>query len=210
MQRRTHAAMSQPETADRSPAQAAEPTDAEIVAAARALWRFDLCGLLLESGEHVLCDDMRVPARQRRSRCLCRDKSRAMLRAAGAKRPPPAVAAASVAQAVLDEAPPPIGAEPAAAPAVEAEPPAVPQAPSVVPARSETPPELTGWQPITQPPPRRDDDGKRVLYLLYDPALGVTPGYWVPDPWGGGDWFGTSASLDKLQPTHWMPLPDAP
>jgi hypothetical protein len=233
-------------------AKAAEPSEAEVVAAARALWRFDLCGVLLEGGEHVLCDDARVPARKRQSRCPCRDKSRALLKAAAAKRPKPqiekhivdkpiadkpAAEQTTMREAAAQNAPiddpaadipsaenatpeKPTAAEPAAekpalspAPAAcpDMEAPSLPQAPSVVPPHGEPIREPLAWQPIaTAPRPRPEDEGKRVLHLLFDPKVGVTPGYWVADPWGGGDWFGTSASIDTLHPTHWMPLPDPP
>ncbi|MGE0522129.1 MAG: DUF551 domain-containing protein [Variibacter sp.] len=228
-------------------AKAAEPSEAEVVAAARALWRFDLCGVLLDSGEHVLCDDARVPARKRHARCPCRDKSRALLRAAAAKRPKPPIekhivdkaiaGQPATDQAVAQSAAPsepaadgpaveiptpekPAAAEPATekpaltpAPTVspDMEAPSLPQAPSVVPPHGEAMREPLAWQPIaTAPRPRPEDEGKRVLHLLFDPKVGVTPGYWVADPWGGGDWFGTSASIDTLHPTHWMPLPEPP
>ncbi|MBN8957835.1 MAG: DUF551 domain-containing protein [Rhizobiales bacterium] len=231
---------------------ATEPSEAEVVAAARALWRFDLCGVLLDGGEHVLCDDARVPARKRHSRCPCRDKSRALLKAAAAKRPKPQIEKHIVDKAIADkviadnptaneavansapaEAPvannsgtenaapdkpaasepaaekPALSPAPAACPDMEA--PSLPQAPSVVPPHGEPIREPLAWQPIaTAPRPRPEDDGKRVLHLLFDPKAGVTPGYWVADPWGGGDWFGTSASIETLHPTHWMPLPDPP
>jgi hypothetical protein len=205
----------------------AEPSEAEVVAAARALWRFDLCGVLLEGGEHVLCDDSRVPARKRQSRCACRDKTRALLMAAATKRPKPPIEKHIVDKAI---AAPPVASEPAAhrpmaetpigdnptaptpsPPRAETETPSLPQAPSVVPAHGEAMREPLAWQPIaTAPRARPEDEGKRVLHLLFDPKVGVTPGYWIADPWGGGDWFGTSASIDTLHPTHWMPLPDAP
>jgi hypothetical protein len=204
----------------------AQPSDPEIVAAARALWRFDLCGLLLENGEHVLCDDGRLAARLRRSRCLCREKSRALLIAAAAKRPkgpvdkliiekPAPEKAADGPLAEEQTPPPPEPPAPVAAPSAPAphlEAPALQQAPSVVPAPTgDAVRDATHWHPIaTVPPPPPNGEGKRVLYLLFDPAVGVTPGYWVADPWGGGDWFATSATLDKLNPSHWMPLPDPP
>ncbi|MGE0749197.1 MAG: DUF551 domain-containing protein [Variibacter sp.] len=193
-----------------------QPSDAEIVAAARALWRFDLCGLLLENGEHVLCDDERLAPRLRHSRCLCREKSRALLTAAAAKRPKPPVDKVIIEKPAPDKvadapaAEKPVASPSAAAPHFEA--PALQQAPSVVPAPAgDAVRDATHWHPIaTVPPPPPDGEGKRVLYLLFDPAVGVTPGYWVADPWGGGDWFATSAALDKLNPSHWMPLPDPP
>src|SRR4051812_35142476 len=91
----------------RPPLPGDEATDSEIEAAARACWRYDLCGMLLNSGEHVLCDDERIPANNRRLRCECRGRSRATLAAAARarSRSSPVSGGGGVAQSL--SAPPP-------------------------------------------------------------------------------------------------------
>lgn len=59
-----------------------------------------------------------------------------------------------------------------------------------------------GWQPIETAP-------KDVQVLLYNPrtySQEIIIGYWGRDRWEAPD----GDSIVVLDPTHWMPLPDAP
>ena len=205
------------------------PSEVEVEAAARALWRYDLCGMLLHTGDHVLCDDARIPPPNRRLRCECRRKSRATLEAAASERaqsgpakPNGGVAKslAALAQAFQKARP---ASEPTcsmakdvwvanAAPSVETtlslDPDLIPTAESVTASEPDSEPAMT-WQPIKTAPKQHAIEGQRLHHLLYDPNAGVTTGFWLDDAWGGS-WYRTSPSHELLTPTHWMPLPDPP
>jgi hypothetical protein len=61
---------------------------------------------------------------------------------------------------------------------------------------------VTTWQPIETAP----KDGRRVLTVRGNGYVGVmqwhaTPGRWFADAY---------IALTEAQPTHWMPLPEAP
>jgi hypothetical protein len=212
----------------RPPLPGDEAIDSEIEAAARACWRYDLCGMLLNSGEHVLCDDERIPANNRRLRCECRGRSRATLAAAARARPrsSPVKGTGGVAKSLaaltlaFQKTRP--ASEPTfsmgkdvwvanAAPSVEAtfslDPDLVPTPQPISPPESEIEPEMS-WQPI-KTAPKQQAEGQRLHHLLYDPNVGVTTGFWLDDAWGGS-WYRTSPSHELLTPTHWMPLPQPP
>jgi hypothetical protein len=207
-----------------------EPTDAEVEAAARALWRYDLCGMLLYTGEHVLCDDDRLPPYNRRKRCECRKKARATLDAAAGERSqlmppkPNGGVAKSLATLALAFQKTPAATEATcslgrdvwvgnAAPSVETGFAvdlglvAVAEATPVLEAEIEP---AMAWQPIDTAPKHHAVEGHRLHHLLYDPKVGVTTGFWLDDAWGRGTWYRTSPSHEMLNPTHWMPLPEPP
>jgi hypothetical protein len=222
----------QPAPVRRPATDTVEPSEAEIEAAARAFWRYDLCGMLLYTGEHVLCDDERIPPYNRRLRCECRAKSRATLEAAAGERSQVAPAkpnggvARSLAALTLAFQKTRPASQPTcsmardvwvanAAPSVEAtfslDPGLVPTLPAAEPALADEPdsePAMT-WQPIKTAPKPHADENQRRHHLLYDPNVGVTTGFWLDDAWGGS-WYRTSPSHELLTPTHWMPLPEPP
>lgn len=207
-----------------------ESNDAEVEAAARALWRYDLCGMLLYTGEHVLCDDDRLPPYNRRLHCECRQKASATLGAAAGERsmampPKPTGSVAKSLEALtlaFRKAQP--ACEPTcslandvwvgnAAPSVET---SFAVDLALLAAGEPTPeiePEIEAamtWQPIDTAPKHHDIEGHRLHHLLFDPKVGITTGFWLDDAWGRGTWYRTSPSHEMLNPTHWMPLPEPP
>jgi hypothetical protein len=67
---------------------------------------------------------------------------------------------------------------------------------------------MNDWQPIETAP----KDGTTVI--VYDPAYAqpVVPGAWdsEEEAEGGQTWRASDAEWDRLNPTHWMPLPAPP
>lgn len=64
---------------------------------------------------------------------------------------------------------------------------------------------MTGWQPIETAPKDREDGILIFCPTFYQGKGGYLQGVWLKDHWAS-----PMSYLRKLQPSHWMPLPDPP
>lgn len=67
--------------------------------------------------------------------------------------------------------------------------------------------DMSEWQPIETAP--KDAE----LLLLYDEQEGVRAGFWDAVEISPAGWIATETqglTCGRMEPTHWMPLPDPP